>query len=253
MTMTSLRMAATTAVAAVVAATLLATPSSSADEAPAAAARKNYAVPKVGACHDYGVRESGGISAPHDPASCSGRHTAITVSVKRLSGHVNWNDDYLISNKSAVPCVKAIVKALGGDELTWVRTTYRPTWFYPTQKQRERGAKWIRCDLVQYSGTRILPLPEDLHLGKGPVPDRFARCLNANLYLIACSKAHSWRATGFLRLSGANPPAEAEARRIAIHRCPAKVTSRGFRYRATGGYEWRAGVKAMVCYSQTRR
>ncbi len=251
MTQSALRMVAAAATAALVATALLATPSSS-EEAPGSA-RTNYAVPEVGACHDYGARESGRITAPRDPASCSGRHTAVTVSVKRFTGSVDWDDPYLIAKHSTRPCVRSIVKALGGDGLTWLKTTYHPTWFYPTKKQRERGAKWIRCDLVQYSGKRLVPLAEDLHLGKRPVPDRVARCLNARLYLIACSKAHDWRATGFSRLSGANPPSDAEVRRIALRRCPGKVSSRSFRYSLGSGFAWRAGVKALICYSETRR
>jgi hypothetical protein len=249
-----LRILAGAAIAALVAGTLsTVAPAAASPPATEAAARDNYAVPKVGSCHLYAFRQANAFTSPSGQVPCDSKHTAVTVAVKRLTGRVDWEEPGLITKKSSTPCIKAIINRLGGDELTWMRTTYRPTWYFPTKKQRARGAKWIRCDLVQYSGGRILPLPEDLNLGRGPVPDRFARCLHAKVYFVACSKPHAWRATGFLRLSGARPPSEKEARRIALRRCPATLTSRRFRFEINFPYEWRAGVKTLVCYSETTR
>jgi hypothetical protein len=172
--------------------------------------------------------------------------------VRRLSGEVDWSRPNLLISRSTTPCLRAILRTLGVGELTYLRTAYQPAWFLPTKAQRARGAKWIRCDVVRYSVRSLLPLGSDLRLGDAEVPDEIARCLNPEALLTPCSFPHRWRATGFLQLAGASPPSENEAREIAHRRCPAKVTTRDFLYRVSVAYEWRAGIKGLVCYSRTR-
>jgi hypothetical protein len=97
-----------------------------------------------------------------------------------------------------------------------------------------------------------MPLPEDLTVDVSPIPDRFARCLNAEAVLTVCSRTHAWRATGLANLTSPRAPSEQQARKLAIRRCPVYVTSRTFRYRAPSGIEFRAGAHYLVCYSKTR-
>jgi hypothetical protein len=219
----------------------------------APAAQASPQVPKVGSCHKYTSRQIGDISPPGVDVACSEKHTATTVFVKRLSGRVDWGDPSLYHRKVAVPCLKAIRQVLGGSSLTYFKTAYKPIYFYPTEAQRERGAKWVRCDMVLYSVRSIRPLPEDLHLGAGPVPDRIARCLDRDLLLTPCSRPHQGRAEVFLKLTGATPPGEAEARRIAARRCVDKLSTSKYRIRPSLPEEWRAGMKGLICYAKTTR
>jgi hypothetical protein len=239
MSLPSFRLLAVTVLAAVVSATV-----------PAASGQSD--VPEVGSCHLYSWRDFGALTEPRDPVSCDAEHTAVTMHVKRLRGEVDWHEPNRLISRSTTPCLRAIVRTLGGGELTYLKTAYKPAWFLPTKAQRASGAKWIRCDIVKYSVRSLLPLGTDLHLGDEEIPDDVARCLNPEGLLTPCSVPHRWRATGFLQLAGALPPSQEESRQLANRRCPAKVTTRDFTYRVSLDYEWRAGIKGLICYSRTR-
>lgn len=247
-----LRLPLSRALAATTLAVLLSASSLTASAQPAAPTRTGSTAPEVGSCHLYSWRDFGAQTEPRDPVPCDSEHTAVTVHVKRLSGRVDWSRPQRLVDQATTPCLRAIVRKLGGGELTYLRTAYQPTWFLPTRAERARGAKWIRCDVVRYSVRSLLPLRDDLRLDGGEIPDDVARCLSAEGVLTPCSVPHRWRADGFLQLAGAAPPTPREARTIANRRCPATVSGRGFLYRVSVGYEWRAGIKGLVCYSRTR-
>ena len=157
------------------------------------------------------------ITAHHaTPVSCSGKHTRVTVVGQAPApARVDWNDPYLIATKLQHRRASTRSKKPSAATSSPAEDHLPPTWFYPTDGPEDAaGAKWIRCDLVQYSGESpsLCRCPSDRHLARTASPrppcalpqrDRSVR--------IACSNAHAWRAPVVaprreLAVRGRSPP-----------------------------------------------
>lgn len=211
----------------------------------------NYMVPKVGSCHLLTQRQASASSDARRAVPCSGKHTTVTIAVKRLSGAVNWNNRSALVDKIAPKCERAKFAALGRNDKLRSQTAYGTFWFRPTPAQIKRGAAWLRCDLALAGGAKLMPLPADVTLGR-KLTDRVARCLTAQGHPTVCKRPHAGRAAGAFRLSGAYPtPTRALA--TARRGCGRFTGRHPFTYSYPGTYAWKAGSRAMVCYIQTSR
>jgi len=210
--------------------------------------------PKVGSCHAMTMRQFNRIVAPTKAVPCSKRHTTKTLVVKRLSGKVDWNSDDIMRPIWAT-CLRKVQRVLGGDKAR-AMSAFLPSFFIPSPAERARGAKWLRCDIGLVGGRALQSLPQTLHLGSPPLPERVARCLNGpdrRLLVTVCAKQHTYRVTGGFRFPSKNYPGEGALTKAALRRCPGLTSSVRWRYQIPPGVsEWRLGQRTIVCYSRTK-
>jgi hypothetical protein len=222
-----------------------------------AQAGPGFEEPAVGECRDLTMDELNRWSNNEDPIDCSEPHTSRVIGTGRLPRDVTWDaSEQRLTRISTGICHPLWIEALGSGYRSRIMTAYSWGWFIPTRAQRDRGARWIRCDLILWAGTTLANLPTDKvpALGALPHPDKITACLKGETFLLTtCNRLHAWRATGTFLMRQDTFPTDREFRRAALRRCPSLVTSDAFAWRHRDATRWRLGDHAVVCFSRTRR
>jgi hypothetical protein len=222
-----------------------------------AEAGPTFQQPRVGECRAMSWKEYMAASDNEAPVDCSQPHTSRVTDVVRLPKRVGWGASIdRLTNIATRMCAPSMKETLGGSYSSRAMTAYSGAWFMPTKAQRDRGARWIRCDLVLLAGTRLATLPTDAvpALGAQPHPARIAACARARTFArTICSSRHGWRATGTFTIRQKAYPTVREFRRAAIRRCPSRVSTGRFFWQHRAEVQWRLGDHVVVCFSRTRR
>jgi hypothetical protein len=242
------RLGLSAAVAALVAATLTTV------TAPASAADPNLGAPAVGQCFDMDVEELAAASYVEAPVDCAGTHTARTIAVALLPDDLAYASTGKLTRFALETCFPAQRKVLRTSLLGMRMSAYNVGYFLPTPEQQAAGARWLRCDLVLGGGTTLEPLPAKVALGKLPYKRSVSRCLTGGGFLLTvCSSRHSFRATAAIKVKASRFPSEKAWKRIGTQRCRSAVTSRSYRFGWPSKPAWKAGDRALICYSKSRR
>lgn len=240
------RLGLSAAVAALVAATLSTT-------APASAADPNLGAPAVGQCFDMSVEELAAASYVEAPVDCAGTHTARTIAVALLPDDLAYTSTGKLTRFALETCFPAQRKVLKTSLLGMRMSAYNVGYFMPTPEQQAAGARWLRCDLV-LGGVSLQPLPGKVALGKLPYKKSVSRCLTGGDFaLTTCSTRHAYRATAAIKIKADRFPKEKAWKRIGTQRCRSAVTSRSYRFGWPSKAAWKAGDRALICYSKSRR
>jgi hypothetical protein len=236
------RLGLSAAVAALVAATLTTV------TAPANAADPTFGAPAVGQCFDMNVEELAAVSYVEAPVDCAGTHTARTIAVAQLPDDLAYGSTGKLTRFALETCFPA-QRTL----LAMRMSAYNVGYFLPTAEQQAAGARWLRCDLV-LGGASLEPLPARVALGKLPFKKSVSRCLTGgDFVLTVCSSRHSFRATAAIKVKAAKFPSEKAWQRIGTQRCRSAVSSRSYRFGWPSKAAWKAGDRALICYTKTRR
>jgi hypothetical protein len=242
------RLGLSAAVAALVAATLTTV------TAPANAADPTFGAPAVGQCFDMDVEELAAASYVEAPVDCAGTHTARTIAVALLPDDLAYASTGKLTRFALETCFPAQRKVLRTSLLGMRMSAYNVGYFLPTPEQQAAGARWLRCDLVLGGGTTLEPLPAKVALGKLPYKRSVSRCLTGGDFLLTvCSSRHSFRATAAIKVKASRFPSEKAWKRIGTQRCRSAVTSRSYRFGWPSKPAWKAGDRALICYSKSRR
>ncbi len=204
-----------------------------------------YHEPEVGQCYDLSAKQAAKASSTQTPVACDAPHTLMTVKVKRLPKGVKWKS--LTTDAFYVACEEAMIAALGGSAKLAAMSAYDWWFFIPTDKERAKGARWVRCDIGLHQGrTGLNPLPATLGLTAFPLSNQDSRCLiGKNLVPTSCQQGHDWRVKGAYRLD--TRPKTSEQFRKAAKRCQNVTNSRRWAYDGPTAQEWKAGNHFMVC------
>lgn len=213
--------------------------------------------PAVGECRSLTRDQLNRASNNEAPIDCSQPHTSRVIATGRLPKGVTWGASVQRLARIATGiCDPAWKTALGGTYRSRAMTAYSWGWFIPNKAQRERGARWIRCDLVLLGGGASLvrlPTDDEPALGSQPHPDGIAACLTRRTFLSTiCARRHAWRATGTFVIAQKAYPTERQFRRAAARRCPSRVNSDSFAWRFRDANRWRLGDHVVICFSRTR-
>ena len=207
--------------------------------------------PAVGDCHR--ITYADGLE-PHEtkpPVSCSSRHTSVTIAVVSVPEDIDW-DSADVYKKMVVPCYRALDATLGRTARARALSAYSWVWFMPTPQERADGARWVRCDAVLPAGKSFRPIPDTSPLLESPQTDQVRRCLTAKpYYLTQCASRHSYRVTGLVLMRFDSYPKFRQTRRLALAKCPSRVSSRYYRFDYPDRFEWRAGHRFIECYTKT--
>ena len=212
--------------------------------------------PAVGECRWLTIEELNRNSNNEAPIDCSRAHSSRVIATGRLPKGVTWRASAQRLERIATGiCDPAWKTVLGKSYASRAMTAYSWAWFIPTKAQRDRGARWIRCDLILMGGgSRAVGLPTDDEpaLGSQPHPNGIADCLTRRTFVhTICARTHAWRATGTFVIDQKAYPTERQFRRAAVRRCPSRVSSDSFAWRFRGPDRWRLGDHVVVCFSRT--
>ena len=212
--------------------------------------------PAVGSCHDLTLREGYRASDPDPAVACSARHTSHTFKVVEFEDPPPWRDEKVLQKIVRRQCVPAVRGALGGNaKAVQLSATSAPWWFMPTPAQRDAGAAWIRCDLVNLGGDRLMPLPADPTLSL-PLSDSRAKCRvgkRAHYLVTTCSRPHQYRATHAVKYPSARYPGDRRLQRWSVRKCGDKLGRSFGYYEWPGRLDWKLGFSYSICFKTTRR
>ena len=242
------------ALAASFAAASAASSAAAAPAAPAATASDpTFQAPTVGQCFDMSPEELAASSYAEAPVDCAASHTSVVIAVAQLPDGLTY-DSGRLQRFALETCFPAQRKVLGTSRLEMRLTAYDIGWFVPTPEQQAAGARWLRCDLVLGDPADLQPLPATLDVGTFPFRRSVSRCLaGRDFHLTVCSQNHTFRATAAVRVDAARYPSERAWQRIGTQRCRTLVSSRSYRFGWPSKLAWKAGDRALICYTRTRR
>ncbi len=241
------RLGISTAVAALVAAAV------TTGTSPATAADPTFGAPVVGQCFDMNVEELAASSYVEAPVDCAGTHTAQTIVVAQLPADLTYDRFAPLTRFALETCFPEQRKVLRTSLLGMRLSAYNIGYFIPTPEQQAAGARWLRCDLV-LGADSLQPLPAKLALGKLPYKKSVSRCLTGRDFRVTvCSSKHTYRATAAIKVKAAKFPSEKAWQRLGTQRCRSAVSSRSYRFGWPSKAAWKAGDRALICYTKTRR
>lgn len=219
----------------------------------ASASDPAFQAPAVGQCHDLSSDELVAPSYAEAPVDCAATHTSVVIAVAQLPDGLGYDSGGL-ERFALETCFAAQRKVLGTSRLTMRLTAYDIGWFVPTPEQQAAGARWLRCDLVLGDAADLQALPARLDVGTYPFRRSVSRCLAGREFRpTVCSRSHTFRATAAVRVDTTRYPSERAWQRIGTQRCRTEVSSRSFRFGWPSKVAWRAGDRALICFTRTRR
>jgi hypothetical protein len=218
----------------------------------------SFEIPTVGECRNYGLAAVAPSTNESPTVSCGDLHTSKVIATPLLPEALTWESPetqiHLAMVKACLPAFRSI---LGRTERLRQRSAYEVAWFTPTQTQRDAGARWLRCDLVLYGGSTLMPIRRNAVpiLPAAPLPKSVTSCLvgpDDAIRKTVCTKTHRYRAAGTWRVDWSYYPGHDALLRIAKNHCPSLVSTPRWWYAFwMDQNSWKAGDRIITCYSHT--
>ena len=219
-------------------------PSSAAEPAP----DPGYGVPKVGECHRMTARQARASVATSTQVACRKPHTSIVAHVGYLPRPVTPTTP--VAKRRALGkrlCEPAYRRVAGGTLAD--RATSLLTWtlFTPGQSELERGARWVRCDVIARSGNTLVPLPAGNPLLSKGVPEQLRICQTSTGADISCAQPHAFRVQAVYRAAGTAYPNPETYTATARARCQQLTGSSGGYWQPPSRPGWNSGDRFIRC------
>jgi hypothetical protein len=230
------------------------------------------APPKVGECRKLGYEDIARFSNQEKPRSCKRRHTSYTFAVTRLPRSVAFDgvtiDNDAVQRTAAQSCRRLFAGFVGGTSAARTLARLTVTYFVPTQRGFDLGARWVRCDVTGlHDENRLATLPRNLEgfLDNEGALDEFGVCSrgepgSSGFRLVMCRAEHDYRAIRALRLGGADDPYPSRTTALDDGRAACEEIISDHLDRS-GGYtfgwtypsaeDWSAGQRFGYCWLQT--
>lgn len=224
--------------------------------------------PASGTCHQLTYAQAVAPTTTDDPVDCTGRHTAETYAVGRLSteldGHLLAVDSPRVQAQVRRTCPDRLGRFVGGTAEDLRLSMVRAVWFTPTVAASDDGADWFRCDVIVVAGDeRLAAVTGSLRgvLGAGGARrDTVAMCGTAEpgtngFRRVTCSSEHRWRALRTVDL-GRSYPGTAAARDAGQSPCrkagqdvAADALDYRWAYEWPTRAQWDAGQTYGICWA----
>jgi hypothetical protein len=224
--------------------------------------------PRTGSCRDLRAADLDSTSNSTTVVACIRRHTAQTFLVGALPRSTGQAyDDARQATYAEAACTKAFGAYLGADEDQVLRAWLSWSWFGPSERGWQRGARWFRCDVVGGPrGTRTLaslPTPAEGMFATSP-PDAWLTCSQGAEVVggtkVPCSVPHTWRAATTVEIGkpAASYPGDRVVAARSRDRCHDSIgtylhhpASFGFAVTAFGAEDWATGTRRSICWART--
>lgn len=227
--------------------------SSSTGPSPAPPTRAPAPPPPPGpdTCHRLSYAAAVAPTARSGDVPCSEEHTSQTFYVGELDRTVGGRllavDAARLQDQAAAACPERLAAFVGGTEDQRRLSMLRAVWFTPSVAQSDRGAEWLRCDVVAVAAPQqLLPLFDriggvlDTEAGR----ERFGMCGTAepgtrDFRRVACGEDHAWRALRTVPFPAGDYPGDQAVRDAGRDPCTDAARAVAddpldFRW----GYEW---------------
>ena len=227
-------------------------PSASASAAEEAAPDPGYGAPQVGRCYRLSPAETLAPVTSSRRVSCGKKHTTVIAHIGYVKKAVTTNTP--LAKRRAIGkriCAPAYRKLAGGTVPD--RATSLLTWtlFTPSSDQLERGARWVRCDVLARSGESLVALPDRKPLlGKG-VPESLRVCQTATGADVSCARPHAFRVEAVYAAPGGAYPDPNRYTAAARTRCKELMGKDGGYWQPPSEAGWKAGDRYIRCLSRT--
>ena len=221
---------------------------SSSDSSPAA--DPGYGAPKVGQCHRMTAAQSLASVDTSKVTRCNAVHTSVVVYVGYRPRPVTPATP--VAQRRAIGkkvCQPAYQRAVGGTLADRATSILTWTLFTPSQSQLERGARWVRCDVVARSGAKLVSLPTNSPMLAAGVPEPVRICQTEGGIDVSCAQPHAFRVEAVFRAVGAAYPDTASYTTVARARCRQLVGSYGGFWQPPSREGWAAGDRFIRCLS----
>jgi len=228
--------------------------------------------PRSDTCHDLTFGEIGRYSNAATTVPCTKPHTSYTFAVKALPSDVAFkgvdigNDS--VQEQASLQCRSAFASYVGGSAAVRALSRLSVTYFLPGQPDFEKGARWVRCDVIGLQSSHVLAeLPLQLRgfNSTDTALDDFGLCSQGDpgttgAMLVMCNQDHTYRALDALRLgaTGGAYPGESVAMSEGQKRCDKLVSdtlgvSGGYTYAWTypSADDWANGQRFGFCWNKT--
>ena len=221
---------------------------SSGDDEPAP--DPGYGAPKAGECHRMKAAQSVASVATSKKVGCRSAHTNVIAYVgflpKPVSPATPLAQRRAIGKKFCQPAYQRVVGGTLADRATSILTW---TLFTPGQAQLERGARWVRCDVVARSGDKLVPLPPATPLLAQGIPEQLRICQNEAGLDVSCGQTHAFRVQAVYRAAGNVYPDTTAYTRVARARCRQLLGVYGGFWQPPSQEGWKAGDRFIRCLS----
>lgn len=217
---------------------------------PAPAAEPGSGAPAAGQCTQLSYAGSLASVARARRVACQRQHTSIVARVAYLRSPVTPRTPVLrrraLGQRLCAPAYREVLGGTPEDRavsiLTW-------TLFTPGQADLERGARWVRCDVLARSAAVLVPLPATTPLLGSGVPEQLRVCQSAAGLDISCSQPHTYRVDAVYLASGESYPSGADFTASARSRCQELTGRPGGFWQPPSPAGWQAGDRFIRCLS----
>jgi hypothetical protein len=218
-----------------------------------------FGAPTVGACSTMSAKQAAAKADKSTVVPCSDAHTAKVAGVVTLPDRLDYSSPILKLYRVIVDkCRPKVSAMLGRTDAVRDSSAYDYVFFFPSNNQREHGARWMSCSIVLRQAFKLAKLPTDQTplLPSGKLGDGIHRCLLADTsrtITTRCSARHGWRATGSFVIASKSFPGAKAINRKARSKCAGRVQAgKAYRWTYWTKIEWQVGGDhAVICYSKT--
>ena len=229
--------------------------------------------PAIDVCRLLSAAQVALFSDESKGGSCARRHTAYTFAVGAVPADValpgvNIQND-AVQDAAAASCQSKFRRFIGGNPETRALSRLDSTYFLPTQRDFDRGAHWVRCDIVAYRNSTVLAeLPDQSlegFLDRPRALDSYGVCARgepgeAKTSLVTCDQDHEFRAVDALRLGTKTTayPGRSDTLATGSEQCKERISKLlelegGFVYAYTfpSASDWADGQRFGYCWNKT--
>ena len=214
------------------------------------AADPGYQAPKLGQCYQMTPDQPRASVAAGSRVSCRSQHTTVVAYVgfvpRPVTPRTPVPQRRALGKRLCEPAYRRLAGGTLADRATSILTW---TLFTPGQAQLERGARWVRCDVLAPSGNRLVPLPNGHTLLAAGVPEQLRVCQDNSGQDISCSRPHAYRVEAVFRAVGNAYPQAPRFTPVARQRCKELMGKYGGFWQPPSKAGWQAGDRFIRCLS----
>jgi hypothetical protein len=210
-----------------------------------------YGAPLQGRCYRISASRSLAPVTRGSRVKCSSKHTTVVARVaytpKAVTSKTPLPKRRALGKRLCEPAYRRLAGGTVADRATSLLTW---TLFTPSRDQLERGARWVRCDVLARSGDQLVPLPDAKPLLRQGVPESLRVCQTASGADVSCSQTHAFRVEAVFAAPPRVYPDPVRYTAAARSRCKQLTGSDGGYWQPPSKPGWRSGDRFVRCLSK---
>jgi hypothetical protein len=223
-------------------------PTAGSSKATEAAPDPESGAPEPGTCFRMTPAQSRASVSGAPKVSCKKPHTSVVAHVEFLKKAVTPRTPVAkLRSLGLRLCAPAYRRLAGGTVADRASSLTTWTLFTPGRAALERGARWVRCDVLARSGDRLVPLPATRPLLAQGVPEPLRVCQDEQGLDVSCSDPHRFRVAAVFRAVGEDYPRGEAFTAQARDRCRELTGKFGGFWQPPSEDGWRAGDRFVRC------